>query len=102
MPRYCENCGSELHENADVCLNCGHIIAKKVNTTENKPFTVWLIIGYICAAISVFLYPVFFSGAGVICGVTMIQKGEKSKGGYLIVVSLICLVIGIWLGAIYG
>jgi len=102
MPKYCENCGSKLQENADVCLNCGRIISKTVISTEKKDFTVWQIIGYVCATISVFLYPVFFAGAGVICGVTIIQKGEKSKGGYLIIVSVVCLVIGISLGAIYG
>ena len=31
MAKYCTNCGKELNENQDVCLNCG-IATKKINT----------------------------------------------------------------------
>lgn len=27
--KYCSNCGKELKENADICLNCGRLIEKK-------------------------------------------------------------------------
>lgn len=32
MNKFCSNCGKELKENADVCVNCGKII----NNTNNK------------------------------------------------------------------
>lgn len=31
MPKYCSNCGKELKEGADICLNCGKIINNKNN-----------------------------------------------------------------------
>lgn len=34
MAKYCTNCGKELNENQDVCLNCGVTIKK---TTTNNP-----------------------------------------------------------------
>lgn len=33
MAKYCSNCGTELHENQDVCLNCGTSVKK-----ESKDF----------------------------------------------------------------
>ena len=34
MAKYCTNCGKELQENQDVCLNCG-VAVKKINNTTN-------------------------------------------------------------------
>ncbi len=34
--KYCSNCGKELKEGADVCLNCGKVINKRITKTENK------------------------------------------------------------------
>lgn len=31
MAKFCENCGKELNENQDICLNCG-VAVKKANT----------------------------------------------------------------------
>lgn len=33
MGKYCENCGRELNEGADICLGCGKAI-RKVNSTK--------------------------------------------------------------------
>lgn len=34
MAKYCTNCGKELQENQDVCLNCGVVIRKNnINST---------------------------------------------------------------------
>lgn len=30
MAKFCTNCGKEVHENQDVCLNCGVIIRKNI------------------------------------------------------------------------
>lgn len=35
MSKFCENCGKELKEGADVCINCGKAINKK--GTVNNP-----------------------------------------------------------------
>lgn len=34
MGKYCTNCGKELNENQDVCLNCG--VATSKSTAQNK------------------------------------------------------------------
>ena len=35
MAKFCSNCGKELQENQDVCLNCG-VTVKKDNHNSNK------------------------------------------------------------------
>ena len=35
MAKFCTNCGKEVQENQDVCLNCGVAIRK--NTSNNNP-----------------------------------------------------------------
>ncbi len=34
MTKFCSNCGKELKENADVCLNCG-VLVNKINFPTN-------------------------------------------------------------------
>lgn len=34
--KFCENCGNELNEKADVCTKCGKSINKKDNTKKRK------------------------------------------------------------------
>lgn len=40
MAKFCENCGNEIKENAEVCLNCGKIINKNIinNNTNNNGY----------------------------------------------------------------
>ena len=35
MAKFCTNCGSELKEGADICLNCGKIVEKSEAPQEN-------------------------------------------------------------------
>lgn len=35
MAKFCRNCGSEINENADICLNCGVLINKNNNDNSN-------------------------------------------------------------------
>ena len=36
MGKYCSNCGTELKENADVCLSCGQLINTNINATSKE------------------------------------------------------------------
>jgi uncharacterized membrane protein YvbJ len=36
MGRYCTNCGSELNENADVCLSCGQLVRTNDDRYDNR------------------------------------------------------------------
>ena len=35
MAKYCSNCGKEIQENQDVCLNCG--VSTRKNTNNTRP-----------------------------------------------------------------
>jgi len=51
MAKFCSNCGKEVNENADICLNCG-VLVNKVNSKTNvnnvsnkkKGLPVWAIV----------------------------------------------------------
>ena len=36
LAKFCSNCGKELNENQDVCLNCGVSVKKMNNNNNNK------------------------------------------------------------------
>lgn len=36
MEKFCSNCGKELKENADICLNCGVMVNKNTNLNKVK------------------------------------------------------------------
>ncbi|MCK9471386.1 MAG: zinc ribbon domain-containing protein [Bacilli bacterium] len=38
MSKFCTNCGNELNENADVCLNCGSLVKKAEPIIMNNPY----------------------------------------------------------------
>ncbi len=52
MAKFCSNCGKELNDNADICLNCGVLVNKDGNkrtTIDNvkakkKSFPIWAIV----------------------------------------------------------
>lgn len=77
MNKFCTNCGKELNEEQNVCLNCG---VNVINTTKqsestDKNATVGLILGLI--SIVAWLLPLF--GYPVtICGIVFSSKGLKS------------------------
>ena len=37
MAKYCTNCGKELKEGADICLNCGKLINHDNETKKQEP-----------------------------------------------------------------
>ena len=54
MSKFCSNCGKEINENADVCLECGVSISKQSSTKkEKKKFPVWLIIVLVILGIGI-------------------------------------------------
>ena len=40
---YCSNCGKEIDDKADVCVNCGHAAAPKLDNYEAKKTLVVLV-----------------------------------------------------------
>ena len=76
---YCKNCGKELPENADVCLNCG--------TSVNKTGLEGNLGGYSKVVMAVICF--FLGGLGI----HNFMLGETKKGIFKIVMSL-CFGIG--------
>ncbi len=54
----------------------------------------FLIIGWICAILSLFIYPFIFGVAGVVCGILTTKSGSRA-GLVLIVSSIILMGIGL-------
>lgn len=45
MPKYCENCGSELNENQDFCLKCGkQVNEEKKSVSSDFDMTIFIIL----------------------------------------------------------
>lgn len=55
MAKFCSNCGKELKEGADVCLECGTAInlTNKNSTNKNKKIPTWLIVIIVILGIGV-------------------------------------------------
>ena len=108
MAKFCENCGKELAENQDICLNCG-VKAKnkdiKEITTEDKSANT----GFILGLISIIAWLLPLVGYPVtICGIVSSSKGLKSSNGkgkanaglILSIIFLIATVINSIMGVI--
>lgn len=96
MAKFCRNCGKELNEEQNVCLNCGVAVnnVTKVNNKTDKNAIIGFILG-LCSIIAWFIplfgYPV------CICGIIFSAKGLKSttnKGKAItgLVLSIVFLV----------
>ncbi len=43
--QYCPYCGAPINPNADVCLQCGHMLKKQNSTPTDDGSIIWLLIG---------------------------------------------------------
>ncbi len=109
MAKFCENCGSELKEDQDVCLGCGKSIKKAVKKGGHNGYfistsIIMLVISFclFCAFFYegeeplVFFVPALFStAAAIVC-----LAGKKNKvavivSGALYICGAIVNIIGI-------
>lgn len=56
--KYCSNCGSELNENQDVCLNCGSYV-KKTSTNDTGSIG-WFFLGLFIPLAGIILYALWY------------------------------------------
>jgi|SRR5690554_4622360 len=56
--KYCSNCGNQVNENQDVCLNCGVSLKPKVTQKYEKegPTGGWALLGFFFPLIGLILY----------------------------------------------
>ena len=90
MAKFCSNCGKEVQENQDVCLNCG-VTIRKFNNTNNIPGAK--------SKIAAGLLGIFLGSFGV----HNFYLGFTSKAVIQLLLGIFCLGIGsgIW-GLIEG
>ncbi len=58
MAKYCANCGTEVNETQDVCLQCGHRLAASQYVTEGDTFG-WAVLGFFFPIVGLILYLVW-------------------------------------------
>ena len=91
---FCNNCGSQIDDNAVVCPNCGVVtnnyIAK--NTNQNNETNVLAIVGFILSF--------FIAIAGLICSIIGYRKAAElnGKGKGLALAGI--LISAIWIGIV--
>lgn len=96
--RYCSNCGAEINENADVCLNCGCSVRRKSDSNDGLIIVIkiFLIIGCIASGWAIiplaWLIPITVSIFG------RLDRGEPVGTGLKVAsLLLVNLVAGICL-----
>ena len=98
MAKYCPNCGAEMKEDQDVCLQCGKSVKKEKtvvvsNTKSNQvetAATTSLILGLV--SIISWIFPLI-GYATTICGIIFGAMGLKSSKKSLALTGLILSII---------
>lgn len=91
----CPQCHEPVEENTRVCPNCGAKIDFQNDTYTTHGKWSYIIVGYVCAAISILGGPIAIAGS-IICGYQLYKyKSTKDSGFALLVVGIVCGVIGL-------
>ena len=110
MAKYCSNCGKELQEKQDVCLNCGKVVEKM---KKNNHFTFYKVTGIIMLFLSIFCFIIYgtnedtdamfysygFPSVFLFFG-SIIQLVGKRKKGLIITAAVLYIFSGI--STMYG
>ena len=112
---YCQNCGKEVNDNADVCLNCGKLVRNDFQTTTQPISTVkdtgsvgWAFLGFFFPLIGLLLYLLWkntaplnarMAGKGAIIGVILEIALMLATVFIMIMASI--LVSGAYMGGVY-
>lgn len=83
MAKYCTNCGKELNENQDVCLNCGVVVKKSNNNPEAKSKLAGGLLGIFLGSLGVHNFYLGYTGKAVAqllittlsCGILSVISG---------------------------
>lgn len=96
MKLFCTNCGKELQEGQDICLNCGVAVKKDVpankGTTDGKCKSA--ITGFVLGLVSILAWFLPLFGYPVtICGIVFSVKGIKSDKKAMAIIGLVLSII---------
>ena len=83
---YCRNCGKEVADNQDVCLNCGVSLKKSDLDKQLGGYNKWLMAIISCP---------FLFGIGCL-GIHNFMLGENKKGIFKIIFTFVCGISSIF------
>ena len=98
--KYCQQCGSQLVDQADVCPNCGCAVQAPVSQQEDKPSAGLNILAFLFPVIGLILFLCFQNTTPVRAKAI----GKWALDGFVVGVALSIMVgiLGVILGAMYA
>ena len=98
--KYCQQCGSQLVDQAVVCPNCGCTVQEPINQQEDKPSTGLNVLAFLFPLIGLILYLCFQKTTPVRAKAI----GKWALDGFAVGAALSILVgiLGVILGAMYA
>lgn len=98
--KYCQQCGSQLVDQAVVCPNCGCAVQEPINQQEDKPSTGLNILAFLFPLVGLILYLCFQKTTPVRAKAI----GKWALDGFAVGAALSILVgiLGVILGAMYA
>lgn len=98
--KYCQQCGSQLVDQAVVCPNCGCTVQEPINLQEDKPSTGLNILAFLFPLVGLILFLCFQKTTPVRAKAI----GKWALDGFVVGVTLSILsgVLGVILGAMYA
>lgn len=80
MGKFCRNCGKELNNEQNVCLNCGVSVENEIEKPVENKIDKQALIGFILGLVSIIAWFIPLFGYPVtICGIVFSSKGLNSK-----------------------
>lgn len=98
--KYCQQCGSQLVDQAVVCPNCGCTVQEPINQQEDKPSTGLNVLAFLFPLVGLILYLCFQKTTPVRAKAI----GKWALDGFAVGAALSILVgiLGVILGAMYA
>lgn len=98
--KYCQQCGSQLVDQAVVCPNCGCTVQEPINQQEDKPSTGLNILAFLFPLVGLILFLCFQKTTPVRAKAI----GKWALDGFAVSAALSILVgiLGVILGAMYA
>lgn len=98
--KYCQQCGSQLVDQAVVCPNCGCTVQEPINQQEDKPSTGLNVLAFLFPLVGLILFLCFQKTTPVRAKAI----GKWALDGFAVGAALSILVgiLGVILGAMYA